>query len=122
MNFKRLRIWQEAHYLTLEIYRLTQSFPPHEVEGLSLEMRNSVLRIASQIARASGVLDAGDRVRSLRAALRSAKELKVRIEIAKGFNFIDVSPAQELSNQADRIELMLKKSLLKVRTAAQHKK
>jgi len=58
----------------------------------------------------------------LQAALRSAKELKVRIEIAKGFNFIDVSPAQDLSNQADRIELMLKKSLLKVRTAAQHKK
>jgi len=85
-------------------------------------MRNSALRVASKIARSSGVLDAGDRVRSLQAALRSAKELKVRIEIAKGFNFIDVSPAQELINQADRIEVMLKKSLLKVRTATHHRK
>ena len=33
-SFEDLNIWKEAHYLTLEIYKITNKFPKAEIFGL----------------------------------------------------------------------------------------
>ena len=30
-NFKRLEVWEEAHRLTLDVYKVTQAFPKEEM-------------------------------------------------------------------------------------------
>lgn len=33
-NFKNLKVWQKAHELVLDIYKLTAAFPQSEMYGL----------------------------------------------------------------------------------------
>jgi hypothetical protein len=34
-NYKDLRVWEEAHRLTLSVYKVTQTFPKEERFGLT---------------------------------------------------------------------------------------
>ena len=40
-NHKDLRVWDEAHRLTLDIYKTTQSFPKEERSGLTSQVRRA---------------------------------------------------------------------------------
>jgi four helix bundle protein len=108
-------VLQEAHYLALELYRATESFPQTEAEGLQREIRAAGVTIAGKIARAFGVPDAKDRERSLRLALRSVNELDVRIEVAKDLQYMETASAAELLNQVRRMQVILKKLIYKLR-------
>ena len=44
--FEKLRVWQQAHALTLTIYRLSANFPKDEQFGLTSQLR----RVAPQYA------------------------------------------------------------------------
>lgn len=46
-DFKNLDVWKKAHRLTLDAYRITESFPRAEMFGLSSQIR----RAASSIQR-----------------------------------------------------------------------
>ena len=49
-NFEDLEIWQEAHKLTLEIYKITKKFPTDEKYGLISQLRRSAASIAANIS------------------------------------------------------------------------
>ncbi len=49
-SFKELIVWQKAHALVLDIYKLTESFPKHELFGLTSQIRRSAVSIAANIA------------------------------------------------------------------------
>ena len=40
-NYKDLRVWDEAHKLTLAVYRTTHVFPKEERFGLTSRMRRA---------------------------------------------------------------------------------
>ena len=49
-SFRELRVWQMAMDLVEEIYRLTRTFPRHELYGLSGQMRRASVSVPSNIA------------------------------------------------------------------------
>jgi len=51
--FSDLKIWQRSHKLTLEIYRLTASFPADERFGLVSQIRRAAVAIPANIAEGS---------------------------------------------------------------------
>ena len=44
-TFRELIVWQKAHELTLEIYKLTSHFPSEERFGLISQMRRAAYSI-----------------------------------------------------------------------------
>jgi four helix bundle protein len=44
-----LEVWKLAHQLTLEVYKITQSFPKSEQFGLTSQMRRSVSSVHTNI-------------------------------------------------------------------------
>ena len=34
MDFRKLKVWEKAHLLTLKIYKVTEKFPREELYGL----------------------------------------------------------------------------------------
>jgi 23S rRNA-intervening sequence protein len=40
-DFKDLRVWSEAHELTIALYRITREFPKEELFGLTSQMRRA---------------------------------------------------------------------------------
>lgn len=53
-DFRNLRVWDEAHRLTLKIYRATSRFPREELYGLTSQMRRCTVSIDANIAEAAG--------------------------------------------------------------------
>jgi four helix bundle protein len=52
-NFKKLGIWQKGITITLQSYKITESFPKEERYGLTSQMNRSAVSIASNIAEGS---------------------------------------------------------------------
>lgn len=48
-NFKDLKVWQKAHQLVLQVYKITEGFPKSEVYGLTNQIRRAVISVASNI-------------------------------------------------------------------------
>jgi len=48
-TFKDLVVWQKSHKLTLEIYRISNKFPPGERFGVISQMRRAAYSIPANI-------------------------------------------------------------------------
>ena len=43
-DFRELKVWEKAHQLTLQAYRITEAFPKHELFGLASQIRRCSLQ------------------------------------------------------------------------------
>ncbi len=48
-TFRKLKVWQKAHQLVLETYRVTKHFPAEERYGLIQQMRRAAVSISANI-------------------------------------------------------------------------
>jgi four helix bundle protein len=58
-TFTKLRAWQSARDLYVEVYNVTKTFPPEERYGITAQMRRAARSVAADIAEGSGY--SGDR-------------------------------------------------------------
>ena len=53
-SFKELEVWQRAHALVLETYRVTDGFPDREKYGIISQVRRSAASVPANIAEGFG--------------------------------------------------------------------
>lgn len=53
-DFRGLSVWKQAHLLALDVYRVTESFPKHELFGLTSQIRRAAASIPTNIAEGCG--------------------------------------------------------------------
>ncbi|RYZ82119.1 MAG: four helix bundle protein, partial [Proteobacteria bacterium] len=53
-NYKKLKAWQEAVELVVEVYKITREFPSSEKFGLISQINRSAVSIPSNIAEGAG--------------------------------------------------------------------
>jgi four helix bundle protein len=102
-TFQDLRIWQEAMHLTVEIYRVTGSFPKHETYGLASQMRRAAVSVPSNIAEGKGHRSDSEFVRFLLHARGSLLELQTQILIARRLQYLPEEKADALCRSGDGI-------------------
>lgn len=83
----RLRAFQKADKLALDVYRLTSNFPDSERFGLVSQMRRAAVSIASNIVEGCGRTTTREYLRFLEMAYSSACELKYQLSLAKRLAF-----------------------------------
>ena len=49
-DFRRLKVWERSHRLTLQVYVHTRSFPKDELYGLTAQIRRAAVSIGANIA------------------------------------------------------------------------
>jgi len=86
--FLELVVWQKAHWLTLELYKITRTFPREEQYGLTSQMRRAAASICANIAEGCGRGTARDFARFIQMALGSASELEYHLVLAADLGFI----------------------------------
>ena len=53
-NFRDLKVWEKAHALALESYKVTNDFPRAEMFGLISQIRRVAVSIAANITEGCG--------------------------------------------------------------------
>jgi four helix bundle protein len=86
-DFRNLEVWNKAHRLTLDIYRMTESFPRTEVFGLSIQLRRGAASIATNLAEGCGRAQ-GEFGRFLQIAFGSACEVEYQLLLSRDLALI----------------------------------
>jgi four helix bundle protein len=87
-NYRDLQVWNKAHRLTLDLYRLTKDFPRDEQYGLTNQLRRSALSIGSNLAEGCGRRTSTELARFVRIAMGSASELDYQILVSRDLGFM----------------------------------
>ncbi len=75
-RFADLRVWKAAHRVSLDIYRITATFPREERFGLASQTRRASVSVAANIAEGLGRWTSKDRARFYEISKTSAEELR----------------------------------------------
>ena len=73
-EFSELIVWQKAHWVRLEVYRVTDSFPPSQAYRLTAQMQTAALSIPANIAEGFGRRHPRDKAKFYTIAKGSASE------------------------------------------------
>lgn len=106
-DFRDLRVWESAHRLTLDVYKLTGCFPKAELYGLSSQMRRCSASIAANIAEGCGRRGNGEFHRFLQMASGSASELDYHFLLARDLQFLSEADYARISKALSQLRRML---------------
>jgi four helix bundle protein len=102
-SFRDLIVWQRAHELVLNIYKITKGFPKEEMYGLTSQVRRSSTSVAANIAEAFKKKSNLDKVRILNIAQGSLSETEYFLVLAKDLSYADVTDLMEKANEVGRL-------------------
>ena len=106
-SFEKLLVWQKSKALTVNIYKLTSTFPKEELFGISNQMRRSSVSIVSNIAEGSGRQNAKEKARCTEIAYSSALELLSQLIISLDLEYVDQESYLGIRTQIEEITFML---------------
>ena len=81
-DFKRLKVWEKAHQLTVEVYGATKTFPREELYGLTSQIRRASTSVPTNIAEGCGRTGERELARFLQISMGSASELEYQFLLA----------------------------------------
>jgi four helix bundle protein len=113
-NFRDLQVWSKAHNATLDVYRVTSSFPKEELFGLTPQMRRCSASIAANIAEGCDRRGNGEFHRFLQIASGSASELEYHLLLARDLGYVGPESYQGLNAQVEEVKKMLSSLARKV--------
>jgi four helix bundle protein len=102
-NFQDLVVWQKAHELVLDVYRLTRSFPKEETYGLTSQLRRSAVSIAANIAEGFKKKGRNDKLRFLNIAQGSLEETRYYLILSRDLHYGETAPTLEKLVEVSRM-------------------
>lgn len=106
-DFRRLKVWQLATRMVVELYRVTSRFPKQEMFGLTAQCRRAAVSVVSNIAEGSGRGTPADFRRYILVARGSLHELRAQMHIARELDYLTQNEHQMLEQRIDEISRML---------------
>ena len=106
-DFRKYKVWEQSHKLTLEIYSVTKKFPSEEKFGLISQMRRACASIPTNIAEGCGKSSEKDFARYLGIAFGSASELEYQILLSRDLNFLSLEKHDILYDEIVSIKKQL---------------
>src|SRR5262245_8077678 len=98
-DFRNLQVWQKAHQLTLEIYRLTKRFPDDERFGLTSQMRRSASSVEANLAEGSARGGDADFARFVQIAVGSICEVDCHLILARDLGYLESDKYEPVTAQ-----------------------
>ena len=106
-NLKNMKVWEKAHSITLETYKITREYPKDEIYGLVSQMRRSASSIATNIAEGCGRLSDADFARFIVISMGSANELEYQFILSQDLKYTTQEQYNILDNRINEIKKML---------------
>ena len=106
-DFRKLRVWEKAHKLTLDIYGVTSQFPTEERYGLTSQIRRASVSIPANIAEGCGRDSEGELLRFVRIAMGSSSELEYELILAHELGYLSDKEFNIIQNDLVAVRKML---------------
>ena len=116
-DFTKLLVWDQAHQLTLSIYKATATFPPGELYGLTNQVRRAAASIPTNIAEGCGRETQADLAHFLYYAMGSASEVEYQLLLAHDLGYLTDETFQSLTLQTITTKKMLNALIQKVKSS-----
>ena len=116
-NFRELRVWDEAHKLTVQLYQDTEDFPRKEMFGLTSQIRRAAASIGANLAEGCGRQSEGEFSRFIQIAMGSASELEYHLLLSRDLAFLTKSAYEKAQTQLTRVRKMLASLLQTVQSS-----
>jgi four helix bundle protein len=104
-TFEDVELWKKAHAWVLDVYRFTETFPKHEMFGLTSQLRRAAVSVPGNFAEGFNKSGRADKVRFYNIAQGSLEESRYYLILARDLNYGD--PAK-LIQGASEIGRMLR--------------
>ncbi len=104
-RFEQLEVWQVAHRLVLDVYKVTQELPRDQRFGLITQMQRAGVSVPANIAEGFKRRGLADKVRFYNIAQGSLEELRYYFILCRDLGYkVD---CELLTEQAERVGRML---------------
>lgn len=113
-TFEDVEVWQRAHRWVLKIYRYSESFPKHELFGLSSQLRRAAVSIPANFAEGFKKSGLADKLRFYNIAQGSMEECRYYLILANDLGYGETS---ELKADIEIVSKMLEAYMRAIRNA-----
>ena len=102
-DHRKLRVFADAHQLTLAIYKQTRNFPRDEWYALRLQMRRAAVSIPSNIVEGTARRTTKEYVHFLNIGRASAAELTYLVDLASELAYLSGTAFSDLNDRCERV-------------------
>lgn len=106
-SFEKLKVWQEAKKLVVDVYRLLDSFPKFEKYALCDQIRRAIVSVPSNIAEGSGRRSLKEQIHFLEIAYSSLMETYNQLLIAIELTYITEESVEAIKPSIDAVAKMI---------------
>lgn len=87
LHWKDLKVWQKAHALVLDVYKVTKEFPKEEMFGLASQLRRSAASIPANIVEGQSRNTTKEYLQFLYNARGSIEETRYHLLLSKELDY-----------------------------------
>lgn len=106
-SFEELSVWQKAHNLVLDVYKLTENFPSVEQFRLTDQLCRSASSIPANIAEGKGKNTIKEYLQFLYNARGSLEETKYHLILARDLGYVGNHDFDEMADRYNETGRML---------------
>ena len=107
MDFTDLKVWNKAHQLTLQVYRMTKDFPREEKYRLVDQLCRAASSVPANIAEGTGRKTLKEYAQFACNARGSVEEMKYHLILAKDLGYLPSETFEKLKEGYNEVGRML---------------
>ena len=106
-SFEKLKVWQEAKKLVVDVYHLLDNFPKFEKYALCDQIRRAIVSVPSNIAEGSGRRSLKEQIHFLEISYGSLMETYNQLLIAIELTYITEESVEAIKPSIDAVAKMI---------------
>jgi four helix bundle protein len=106
-DFKKLKVWQKAHVLAMDVHRVAGQIRGAKHASLRSQMTRAAMSVPTNIVEGCGQQSTREYARFLRIALNSTTELEYHLVAARDLAVVRASDSVTLISQVIEVRKML---------------
>ncbi|QTD36193.1 four helix bundle protein [Polaribacter batillariae] len=106
-SFEKLKVWQEAIDLSMEVYSISINFPADEKYGITSQLKRATNSISANIAEGTSRITNKDKAHFSTIAFSTTMEVLNHIILCYKLKFIDETTYNDIRQRIYKISNML---------------
>lgn len=106
-GYKKLKVWEKAHRLGMEIYKVGKDVPKEEIYGLTSQIRRAAFSVPLNIVEGHASNSKKEFLSFLNISNRSLVETEYLLEVVTELEFINENEYLRLERMRSEVAVML---------------